>query len=158
ALVPVLGAVSNKDPAIRLAAMEALRPLLGSDARAGDVLIEHLADDDLEVRILAAEHLGTLHHAAATPKLAALATPGNPARLRLAAIDALGEIGRVKPSPAATKVLVDVLREGPAELHLAAAASLSYIADPSTLPALIAQVQADRGPTRHELVRALGGT
>ncbi len=50
ALVPVLGAVSNKDAAIRIAAMEALRPLLGSDARAGDVLIERLGDEDLEVR------------------------------------------------------------------------------------------------------------
>lgn len=154
ALVPVLGALSNKDAAIRLAAMEALRPLLGRDARAGDVLIEHLADDDLEVRILAAEYLGTVRVATASPKLTALAGPGNPTRLRLAAIDALGEIG----NPAATKVLLDVLREGPPELHRAAATALSYIADPSTIPALVQLVQSDRGPTRHEIVRALGAT
>jgi HEAT repeat protein len=154
ALVPVLGALSNKDASIRLAAMEALRPLLGRDARAGDVLIEHLADDDLEVRILAAEYLGTVKVATATPKLAALAGPGNPTRLRLAAIDSLGEIG----NPAATKVLLDVLREGPPELHRAAATALSYIADPSPIPALVQQVHADKGPTRHELVRALGAT
>jgi HEAT repeat protein len=154
ALVPVLGALSNKDAAIRLAAMEALRPLLGRDARAGDVLIEHLADDDLEVRILAAEYLGNVQVATAAPKLTALAGPGNPTRLRLAAIDALGEIG----NPTATKVLLDVLREGPPELHRAAATALSYIADPTTIPALVQQVQADRGPTRHELVRALGAT
>ena len=67
ALVPVLGALANKDAAIRLAAMEALRPLIGRDARAGDVLIEHLADEDLEVRVLAAEYLGMLAFAAATP-------------------------------------------------------------------------------------------
>jgi HEAT repeat protein len=158
ALVPVLGAVSNKDSAIRLAAMEALRPLLGSDARAGDVLIEHLSDDDLEVRILSAEYLGILKVQGAAQKLGALAGAGNPARLRLAAIDALGEIGSVKSSPAATKILVDVLREGPAELHLAAAAALSYVGDPSIAPTLIAQAQSDRGPTRHEIVRALGGT
>ena len=154
ALVPVLGALSNKDAAIRLAAMEALRPLLGRDARAGDVLIEHLTDDDLEVRILAAEYLGTVKVAAAAPKLTALAGPGNPTRLRLAAIDALGEIA----APLSTKVLIDVLREGPPELHRAAATALEYIADPSTIPALTAQVQSDRGPTRHELVRALGAT
>jgi HEAT repeat protein len=152
--VPVLGALSNKDAAIRLAAMEALRPLLGRDARAGDVLIEHLADDDLEVRILAAEYLGTVKVATAAPKLTALAGPGNPTRLRLASIDALGEIG----NPSATKVLLDVLREGPPELHRAAATALSYIADPTTIPALVQQVQADRGPTRHEVVRALGAT
>ncbi|HUJ60792.1 MAG TPA: HEAT repeat domain-containing protein [Kofleriaceae bacterium] len=154
ALVPVLGVLGNKDPAIRLAAMEALRPLLGRDARAGDVLVEHLADDDLEVRVLAAEYLGTLGIATATPRLVALAGPGNPTRLRLAAIDALGEIGK----PEAARALVDVLREGPTELHRAAATALSYIADPATIPALIAQAQSDRGPTRDEIVRALGAT
>jgi len=158
ALVPVLGALSNKDAAIRLAAMESLKPLLGRDARAGDVLVEHLADDDLEVRILAAEYLGLLQVGAATPKLTALAGAGNPTRLRLAAIDALGEIGEVAPSADAMKTLVDVLREGPAELHGAAATALSYIADPNAVPLLITQVQSDRGPTRHEVVRALGAT
>jgi HEAT repeat protein len=158
ALVPVLGALSSKDAAIRLAAMEALRPLLGRDARAGDVLIEHLADEDLEVRILAAEYLGILQVGAATPKLTSLAGTGNPTRLRLASIDALGSIGAVAPSPDATKALVSVLREGPTELHASAATSLSYIADPAVVPMLIAQAQSDRGPTRHEIVRALGAT
>lgn len=154
ALVPVLRALASKDAAIRLAAMESLRPLIGSDARAGDVLVEHLADEDLEVRVLAAEYLGVLQVNAATAKLAALAGPGNPTRLRKAAIDALGEIGK----PAATKILLDVLREGPAELHRSAATSLSYIGDPSAIAALSAQARADRGPTRHEVVRALGAT
>ncbi|HEY5945171.1 MAG TPA: HEAT repeat domain-containing protein, partial [Kofleriaceae bacterium] len=158
ALVPVLGSLSSKDSAIRLAAMEALRPLLGRDARAGDVLIEHLADDDLEVRVLAAEYLGILQVSAATPKLTSLAGTGNPTRLRLAAIDALGSIGEVAPNPDATKALVAVLREGPTELHASAATALSYIADPSVVPMLITQAQSDRGPTRHEIVRALGGT
>lgn len=159
ALVPVLGALSSKDAAIRLAAMEALRPLLGRDARAGDVLIEHLADEDLEVRILAAEYLGILQVPAATKKLTALAGPGNPTRLRHAAIDALGSIGAVAPSREATNVLAAVLREGPTELHGPAATALSYIADPSVIPLLVAQAQADRGaPTRHEIVRAIGGT
>lgn len=154
ALVPVLGALASKDAAIRLAAMEALRPLIGNDARAGDVLMEHLADEELEVRVLAAEYLGILRVGAASPKLTSLAGPGNPTRLRMAAIDALGKIGR----PEATKALLDVLREGPAELHGAAATALSYIDDPSALAALSSQAQSDRGPTRHEVVRALGAT
>src|SRR6185369_13082585 len=105
ALVPVLGALGSKDAEIRLAAMEALRPLLGSDARAGDVLVEHLGDDDLEIRVLAAEYLGGLGVGSATAKLTALAAPGNPMRLRHAAIDALGEIGRAGhlPTPDATR-------------------------------------------------------
>ncbi|MBA3456326.1 MAG: HEAT repeat domain-containing protein [Deltaproteobacteria bacterium] len=154
ALVPVLGALSSKDAAIRLAAMEALRPLIGSDGRAGDVLIEHLADEDLEIRVLAAEYLGLLRVGAASAKLTALAGPGNPTRLRRAAIDALGEIGR----PEATKTLLAVLREGPTELHRSAATALSYLGDPSAVAALSSQAQTDRGPTRHEVVRALGAT
>lgn len=164
ALVPVLGALSNKDAAIRLAAMEALRPLLGSDARAGDVLVEHLDDADLEVRILAAEYLGMVKVAAAVPKLTALAGPGNPTRLRLAAIDALGQIGATNGatggvrSPAVTKALLGALREGPPELHRSAATALAYIADPSVVSQLAADIATDRGPTRHELVRALGAS
>jgi len=163
ALVPVLGALASKDPAIRLAAMEALRPLLGSDARAGDVLLEHLTDDDLEIRVLAAEYLGMLGVGSAAGKLTALTAPGNPIRLRHAAIDALGEIGRAHHLPAtgpgdAIRALVDVLREGPAELHASAATSLSYIASPAALPALLVLARSDRGPTRCEIVRAIGAT
>ncbi|MDB4957742.1 MAG: domain containing protein [Myxococcales bacterium] len=158
ALVPVLGTLSNKDAAIRIAAMDALRPLLGTDARAGDVLVEHLTDEDLEVRVLAAEYLGVLKVSSAAPKLTALAGAGNPTRLRLAAIDALGSIGSIKYSADATKTLLDVLREGPADLHRAAATALSYIADPAVIPMLVAQVQTDRGPTRYQIVRALGAT
>ncbi len=154
ALVPVLGALGSKDPAIRLAAMEALRPLLGTDARAGDVLIDHLADEDLEIRVIAAEYLGLLHLGGATSRLTALAGPGTPTRLRGAAIDALGEIGRADATPA----LLAVLREGPAELHRAAATALSYIADPTAIAALSTQARTDRGPTRHHVVRALGAT
>jgi len=161
ALVPVLGALASKDAEIRLAAMEALRPLLGSDARAGDVLIEHLTDNDLEIRVLAAEYLGTLGVGSAAGKLTALSGAGNPMRLRHAAIDALGEIGRaghLPPSAPAIKALTDVLREGPAELHASAATALSYIASPAVLPQLQALVRADRGPTRFEVVRAIGAT
>jgi len=158
--VPVLGALGSKDAAIRLAAMEALRPLLGSDARAGDVLTEHLGDDDLEIRVLAAEYLGTLGVGSAAGKLTGLTAPGNPIRLRHAAIDALGEIGRARhlAAPDAIRALLDVLRDGPVELHASAATALSYIASPAALPQLIVLARSDRGPTRCEIVRAIGAT
>jgi len=156
ALVPVLGQVASKDAAIRLAAMQALRPLLGSDTRAGDVLIDHLGDDDLEVRVLAAEYLGDLKIAAAAPKLAALAGPGNPPRLRMASIDALGELGP-KAGPTAGKVLIDVLREGPAELHFHASTALANLGDPTSVAALVELARTDRSATRSEVVRAIGG-
>jgi HEAT repeat protein len=164
ALVPVLGALASKDAAIRLAAMEALRPLLGSDARAGDVLLEHLTDDDLEIRVLAAEYLGVLGVGSAAGKLTALTAAGNPIRLRHAAIDGLGEVGRAHHLPPgavasdAIRALVDVLREGPAELHASAATSLSYVASPAALPPLVVLARSDRGPTRCEIVRAIGAT
>jgi cellulose synthase operon protein C len=152
ALVPVLGTLSAKEPAVRLAAMNALRPLVGQDARAADVLIERLADDDLEVRILAAEYLGLTHARAAIDKLAGLTQAGSPPRLRLAAIDALGEIGDPRGAPA----LIALLREGPAELHRAAVDALSYAGDEHSAEPLLALARDDRGATRHHLVRALG--
>jgi HEAT repeat protein len=161
ALFPVLGALASKDAAIRIAAMEALRPLLGSDARAGDVLIEHLSDPDLEIRVLAAEYLGGLGIGAAAARLTALSATGNPVRLRHAAIDALGEIGRAGRLPTgstASQALVDVVRDGPLALHAAAATALSYIASPAALAQLVELARSDRGPTRHELVRAIGAT
>jgi HEAT repeat protein len=154
ALVPVLRSLASKDAAIRVAAMESLRPLIGSDARAGDVLIEHLTDDDLELRVLAAEYLGMLRVGSAVPKLAALLGPNNPPRLRRAAIDALGEIRR----PEATKSLVAILKDGPSELHNSAATALSYIADPNAIAPLIEQLRNERNSTRHHVVRALGAT
>jgi len=51
-----------------------------------------------------------------------------------------------------------VLREGPAELHASAATSLSYVASPAALPPLLVLARSDRGPTRCEIVRAIGAT
>lgn len=153
ALVPVLGTLDAKEPAVRLAAMQALRPLVGQDARAADVLIERLADDDLEVRILAAEYLGLTHAHAAVDKLASLTQAGTPPRLRRASIDALGEIG----DPKGAQALIDILREGPAELHRAAADALVYCGDGKAIDPLVALTRDDRGGTRFHLVRALGG-
>jgi cellulose synthase operon protein C len=152
ALVPVLGTLSAKEPAVRLAAMEALRPLVGQDPRAADVLVERLSDDDLEVRILAAEYLGLTHAKGAVEKLASLTQAGSPPRLRLAAIDALGEIADPRGAPA----LIALLREGPGELHRAAVDALSYAGDKTSVEPLVALTRDDRGPTRHHLVRALG--
>src|SRR5262249_9887274 len=124
-------------------------------------LIEHQTCDDLETRVLAAEYLGALGVGTSAAKLTALSGAGNPLRLRHAAIDALGDIGRVGHLPRAseaTRALIDVLREGPIELHSSAATALSYLANPAALPQLLALARADRGPTRFEVVRAIGAT
>jgi HEAT repeat protein len=171
ALIPVLTSVSSPEEETRVAAMRALHSLLGDDARAGDVLIERLGDTSLDVRILAAEYLGTLHVASAIPVLTSLVGADHPTSLRIAAITAIGEIAS-RPSAGApnasqprhpradrsvSTTLVNVLRVGPAELHAAASTALCHIADSAILPNLIALAKADRGPTRHEVVRAIGG-
>ncbi|MCE9573196.1 MAG: HEAT repeat domain-containing protein, partial [Deltaproteobacteria bacterium] len=152
ALIPVLGLAGASDATVRLGAMTALRPLLGRDPRAADVLTERLGDSDPEVRVLAAEYLGLLHTTRAVERLASLTGSGNPPRLRRAAIDALGEIGDAR----AASALVEILRSGPADLHRAAADALSYAAGPDSADALFALVSADRSPSRPHLVRALG--
>ena len=50
-----------------------------------------------------------------------------------------------------------MLREG-SELHRDTATALAYIADPSSIAPLVQHIQTDKGPTRHEAVRALGAT
>jgi HEAT repeat protein len=167
ALVPVLGALSSKDPEIRLAAMNAMRPLLGDDGRASDVLIARLADAELEVRVLAAEYLGIVHASQGTDKLLALTAAGTPPRLRRAAVDALGEIG----DPRALPALLGILRDGPAPLRGSAATSIAYLGDPGAIEPLRKLIATSPGQaptdtssaighddTRRFAVRALGGS
>lgn len=165
ALIPVLSATGNGDAAIRLAAMNALRPLLGGDTRAADVLIERLDDDNLEVRILAADYLGALSAAhgqssvaaVAAPRLANIAASDAPLRLRVVAIGALGEMVSTSTLTAATTALVDILSFGPQELQAAVSMALSRAVDPAVLARLVSHARDDRSPVRHEVVRAIGG-
>ncbi|HTE53644.1 MAG TPA: HEAT repeat domain-containing protein [Kofleriaceae bacterium] len=155
ALVPVLGLVSDKDPAVRLAAMRALRPLLGKGSRAADVIGDLLDDPELEIRIMAAEYLGLMGADVAIPALQELAAArAGELRLREAAISALGEIGQ----PRATPTLLAILRTGPASLQLAAANALIYIQDPASVGPLLAMVDDAAGSSsRAAVVRTLGG-
>ena len=137
ALVPVLGALSSRDPEIRLAAMNAMRPLLGEDGRASDVLIERLGDSELEVRVLAAEYLGLVRARQGTEALLALTAAGTPPRLRRAAVDALGELG----DPRALPALLGILRQGPAALRPAAATALAYLGDAAAIAPLLALIK-----------------
>lgn len=152
ALVPVLRLVAADDPAIRLAAMTAVGPLLGSDPRAADAIVERLGDDDEEIRVLAAEYLGQIRARVAVTPLLALTGDASPERLRRAAIDALGEIG----DAAAVPTLQTALRDGPETLQQAAADALGAIADPSSAAGLARLAETLRGAGRHHAVRAWG--
>ena len=151
ALIPVLTLTSHPESTVRLAAMKALAPLLGRDARAADVLIDRLDDDSLDIRVLAATYLGDIHARASVAKLLALLAPGTPPRLRVAAIDALGAIGDAK----AAAPLLRLYREGGNDLHRQIADALTYLADDATAPQLLALIDEDQIGGRHQLVRAL---
>jgi HEAT repeat protein len=153
ALVPVLGLLGDKDAAVRLAAMRALRPLLGKGSRAADVLGDMLDDKDLEIRVLAAEYLGIMKAEVAVPRLVALAGRGDEIRLRSAAITALGDIGHKD----ATATLVRILENGPASLQMAAASSLIYIQDPRAVEPLIRLIGKAMPAVKVTAARALGG-
>jgi HEAT repeat protein len=154
ALVPVLGLVSDKDPSVRLAAMKALRPLIGKGSRAADVLGDLLDDPELEVRILAAEYLGIMSAEVAIPRLLDIAASTSAEiRLRAAAVSALGDIGH----RSATRQLLAILREGPAGLQHAAANSLIYIQDPAAVGPLLDLIERSPASARASVVRTLGG-
>lgn len=154
ALVPVLGLLSEADSAVRMLAMNALRPLLQDDARAADVMVKMLDDESFEIRVLAAEYLGAMHSRRAVPALIDLTEAGNKPRLRAAAIDALGEIQDER----ASRPLLELLRDGPTALHPSVANALIYIADESVVDALVALASDSQSRSRHHVIRALGGT
>lgn len=151
ALIPVLALLEDPDPAVRLSAMRALRPLL--DPRAADVLIGALSDADLEVRVLAADYLGAIRARAAVPALTAIATaPRDKLRLRYTAIGALGAIGDER----AAAPLIELLADGPRALRRPAALALARIRAPSSVAPLVELVRGRRG-NRVFALRALGG-
>jgi len=153
ALVPVLGLLGDKDAAVRLAAMRALRPLIAHGSRAADVIADMLRDQEAEIRLLAAEYLGLMRAEAAVPALIELATGGGELALRAAAITALGEIGNAR----ATGPLLDILAGGPDELHLPASSALIYIQDPRSVDRLLELAGRVSRDNRAMVVRTLGG-
>lgn len=156
--------------------MEALRPIV-ADKRAADILVELLDDGHLEIRILAAEYLGIMRSRGAAPALQARIAPEHDPRLRLAALDALAELGE----PSAQPAFLAVLASGPGFLHASAANGLIYLATaapeggarssraaPDAAPRSasgaavdVAAVRAlagdERSAGRAQAVRALGG-
>jgi HEAT repeat protein len=154
ALVPILGLLAKKDPTIRLAAMKALRPLLGPEARAADdVLIGLLADTNDNIRRLTAKYLGLMRSKRAVPKLMKLVRKSTKLPMRFAAVTALGEIGDAKALP----LMLELLRKGPAELQRPAANAIIYIGDTKSVTDLLAIGTSERSRGRLQAVRAIGG-
>lgn len=154
ALIPILALLSDPDPAVRLRALAALRPMLAGDAgRAADVLVDLLGDADLEVRVLAAEYLGRIGAAVAVPRLLELATSADERRLRAVALDALGRIG----DPRALPLFLDTLGATDDLLRRLAADALIRLDDDAAIEPLLARATSAPAGARAEAVRALGG-
>lgn len=152
ALVPVLTLLSDADAAVRLAAMRALEPMLVTGSQAADVLVDMLADRSPEIRRLAIDYLGVIRARAASRPLALLAKGAADNDLRVAALDALAEIG----DPAVTGDLLDLLEAGSLPIRRAAATAISRIAEPSSADRLLEMLESRRGDPPL-VARTLGG-
>jgi HEAT repeat protein len=153
ALVPVLGLLSNQDPAVRKNAMKALGTMIEPGGKSADLLIHALGDSEVDVQVMAARYLGQMRARAAVRELVRLTRDGKDLRVREAAIGALGDIRDRR----GTAVLLDILREGPHKLHVAAANALIYLRDPASVKPLLAIVEDASSPSRPTIVRCLGG-
>ena len=116
----------------------------GSD-EAIALLIERCADPEIDVRVCAIVALGQFgeHGAPSVSTLIARMTDGNVFEATLAA-DALAQIGR-----AATQELVHALQAGSAAVRGRAARALAHIADPTSIPALIAALDDESPIVEH---------
>lgn len=152
ALIPVLTLLSDRDPAIRLAAMEALEPMLEAGSQAADILVDLLDDPSGEVRHLAIEYLGAMRARVASERLVVLAKGAPAERTRVAALEALAEIA----DPRVTGDLLELLASAPAAVKRATSAALIQTANPEAAGRLLELINERRGD-RALLVRTLGG-
>ncbi|MBP9087689.1 MAG: HEAT repeat domain-containing protein, partial [Kofleriaceae bacterium] len=153
AMLSLLTRTASTDPTIRLAAMRALDGMIDQDVRAIDALIERLNDPDRDVRILAVRYLGRLHATAAIAPLRGMLGSGNPYALRLAAIDALGQIA----APSTVNPLFAELHAELFDVRHAASRALAGIHAPSIVAPAMQLLKHDRtGGRPHVLVALLG--
>lgn len=152
ALIPITNLLKSTDSDLRMRALVAMRSVIVDD-RAADALLALLDDKQEELRILAVEYLGLMRARSAVPKLIELTKPGLLDRLRLAAVDALGEIA----DPRANDALVRILEQGPSQLRQSAANSLMYIGTPDIVDRLLVMVRNDEADYRAQALRAMVG-
>jgi HEAT repeat protein len=147
AFEPLLGALKDRLPTIRIAALSALGRL--RDRRAIAPAIALLDDPDSKVRSSAAAALKKFGKAAHGPMLDAYRS-GN-ARTRFVLLSALGRI----KTPAISELLIAALDDDPVEIRLEAARVLAVRKDRRAVPRLL-QAAAEAGPYQASYIRVLG--
>lgn len=146
----LLDLLSHPSAEIRLAALDALKPVV--DERAAEPLIRLLDSQSRRVQITAIEYLGRLRARGATPRLIRLAT-ANSRRVARAAVRALSR----SRDPRAIPVLIRLLSHRDRTMRRFASQALARIRDPSALPPLLRLCQDSLSGVRVVCLQALGG-
>src|SRR4030042_3888158 len=130
ALEPLISALKDKNPNVRVLAAVALEEL--ENPKAVDALIAVLTDENLDVQSSAARALGSINDPKAVDPLIA-ALKDKKAEVRGTAAVALGEIGDKK----ATMPLVALLQDSSEKVRRLAAVSLGVIGDSQAVKGLV---------------------
>ena len=150
----LLGTLEDEDAAMRAAAVQALGRV--EDPRVLPPVMTALRDPDSWVRYFAARALGARRHAPAEHDLARVALDDAAGHVRVAAIDALGQIG----SPAAIPTLGAIASAEDEEHAAAAVQALGGIRHPEVSPRLQAVLRAGgtaRRAAAADAISRLGG-
>jgi HEAT repeat protein len=148
-LPALLQAAAHETPQGRAAAARALAKV--DETRARDALVSALGDADPWVRYYAARGLGEQRHADARGALLDLAERDSAPHVRIAAVNAVGNI-RV---PETVTRLKQLARDENDQVSAAALTALGHIADADGLPELQLAVRADDPMRRGAAVAAL---
>jgi HEAT repeat protein len=143
-------AIENETPRVRAAAAAAFSHMESSVAL--PYLLAALNDEDAWVRYFAARSIGLQSHTESLEALARLAESDPASQVRIAAIEALSQIG----GPRAVAVLARLAEADDADLARAALRSLGQIGHPDALQLLVETLRSPDSARRVEALKALG--
>ncbi|MEN3333577.1 MAG: hypothetical protein V7641_2942 [Blastocatellia bacterium] len=147
----VLGdALENATPRVRAAAAHAFAQV--ESARALPYLLKALDDADAWVRYFAARAIGQHGYSESLDDLMRLAQTDTARQVRIAAVDALGQIG----GPRAVAVLATLAEAMEPDLMSAALKALGQIGHPDALPPLLEALRSTDQARRLKALAALG--
>jgi HEAT repeat protein len=150
ALAVLANALETETPRVRAAAAHAFAQV--ESARALPYLLKALDDTDVWVRYFAARSIGQHGYSESLDDLMRLAQTDTARQVRIAAVDALGQIG----GPRAVAVLAALVESPEADLMSAALKALGHIGHPDALPPLLEALRSADQARRLRGLAALG--